>query len=142
MPVFNNIKSGDLMSKHQENGCDSELFYKGIIYHYEQKLREQPKCISTLYYWIASYHELALIYQHLGDSEMALKCLLIPHQSMQYISEHHNGDHEQKLIAIKAMKDTLVPLIRFTETNQTDDLCIPQLKSQLSMIKHYHQINH
>jgi len=131
MPVFNNIKSGD-----------SELFYKGIIYHYEQKLREQPKCISTLYYWIASYHELALIYQHQGDSEMALKCLLIPHQSMQYISEHNNGDQEQKLIAMKAMKDTLVPLIQFTEKNSTDDISIPQLRSQLSILENCHKINH
>lgn len=142
MSAFKEIKSEDLLSNNQHSSCDSELFYRGIIYHYEKKLKEQPKCISTLYYWIASYHELSLIYQHEGAMDLALKCLLIPHQSILDMAEQNHGDNEQKLIAMKVMKDTLAPLMQFTEKHPTGDNCLQQLKAQLAVIEHNYKVNH
>ena len=142
MDAFNKIKSGNLLSDSQGSCCDSELFYKGLIYHYEKKLREQPKCISTLYYWIASYHELSLIYQDEEKMELALKCLLIPYQSMLDMSEKNNADQELQLISIKVLKDTLTPLIQFTEKNPTCGHSMQQLKSQLNTVESNYKVNH
>ena len=142
MSAFNNIKSGNLLSDSQGSCCESELFYKGLIYHYEKKLREHPKCISTLYYWIASYHELSIIYQDEEEMDLALNCLLIPYQSIIDMSKKKNGDLEQQLIAMKVLKDTLTPLMQFTERNPTCGHCMQQLKSQLKAVENNYKVNH
>lgn len=135
MKTFNNAKSGDLSFNEKGNFCDSERFYKEVIYNYEKKLVNQPKCIGTLCDWIASYHELSLIYQQQGAVTSAQQCLLIPHQSMLYMAKNNNGDEEQEIIAVNAIGLTLPPLMAFAEEYPTCEKCMKELKSQLSWVE-------
>jgi hypothetical protein len=115
MKTINNAVSIDRFPYEEEYSFNSERFYREAIYNLEKKLVDDPKCIASLFDWIACYHKLSLIYQHKGAVVMARKCLLIPHQSMLYMAQNNNGDEEQEQIALKAMAITIPPLLAFPE---------------------------
>ena len=135
MSRTNNALSLKQPRNEEEYLSNSERYYKEEIYNLEKKLTEQPKCLGALCDWIASYHELALIYEQKGRMLMAQKCLLIPHQSMLYMALNHKGDKEWEQIALRALGITLPELIKFSEDHPTCKQCMKQLKSQLALIE-------
>lgn len=142
MDVFNNVVSIDASLNERDSFSKIEQFHRAAIYDYEQKLSRDPKCIGTLCDWIASYHELALIYTQKGAAQMAQKCLLIPHQSMLYMAKNNQGDLHRGEIAKRAMAITLPPLLAFAEDHPPCDKCLKELKSQLAMIQMHKKTDH
>ena len=121
---------------------NSERFYRENIYTLEKKLTAQPKCLKSLHDWIASYHELATIYEQKGVVDMAQKCLLIPHQSMLYMALHYKDDKEWEQIALTAINLTLPKLMKFAEVHPPCDKCMKELKSQLALIENNKKTHH
>ena len=121
---------------------NSERFYRETIYNLEKKLIVEPKCLESLYDWIASYHELASIYIQKGEVIMAQKCLLIPHQSMLYMALNYNNDREWEQIALSAMNLTLPKLMKFAAIHPPCDKCIKELRSQLALIESNNKMHH
>lgn len=120
----------------------SERYHREAIYNFEKKLMQEPKCISALCDWIASYHELASIYGQKGQIEKAQKCLLIPHQSMLYMALHHCGDLEQQEIAMRAISVTLTPLMTFANEHPPCANCMENLNMQLAMVEKNNKADH
>jgi len=121
---------------------NSERFYRETIYHLEKKLAVQPKCLDSLYDWIASYHELAVIYEQKEDVLMAQKCLLIPHQSMLYMALNFKDDKEWEQIALSAINLTLPKLMAFAEIHPPCEQCMQELNSQLALIENNKKRHH
>lgn len=121
---------------------NSERFCRETIYHLEKKLAAQPKCLESLYDWIANYHELASIYEQKGVVIMAQKCLLIPHQSMLYMALNYKNDKEWEQIALSAINLTLPKLMKFAAVYPPCELCMKELKSQLALIESNKKTHH
>lgn len=142
MNTLNKARLTEPLSYEQSEPVHSENFHKEVIYNLERELFKEPKAVGALCDWIASHHELALIYQHKGAIESAQKCLLIPHQTMLYMAQNHYGDEEKKLIALKAISLTLPPLIEFSKRYPPCQDCMKNLNLQLNLIekdfKDYH----
>lgn len=135
---MNNLKKS--ASKHQfeydqSEPLQNEHFHKEAIYNLEKQLFKDPKSVGALCDWIASHHELALIYKKKGAIESAQKCLLIPHQTMLYMAQNHYGDEEKQLIALKAISITLPPLIEFAKIYPPCQNCMDNLNLQLNLIE-------
>lgn len=142
MKTFNNTISVEQFPHEESHSINSERFHREAIYNLEKKLTAQPKCLGSLCDWIASYHELALIYEQKGEVIKAHKCLLIPHQSMLYMAQTHNGDIEQEQIAIKAIGLTLPPLMAFAEVYPPCEKCMNELKLQLTLLESNNTTHH
>ncbi len=142
MDYFNSLVSNELFSEKEDYAGNSEFFHRVAIYHLEKKLTADPKCVASLCDWIASYHELALLYQHQGALEKAQKCLLIPHQSMLNMLHNNQGDEELKLIASRAIALTLPPLMEFAEIHPPCDSCMQMLRAQLSWLENKTETYH
>jgi hypothetical protein len=142
MSMFKKAVSMDPLSYQEQDPLHREHFHKQSIYNLEKTLSQQPKAVGPLCDWIASHHELALIYQERGAIESAQKCLLIPHQAMLYMAQNCYGDEEQRLIAVNAIGITLPPLMEFAKTYPPCQCCMDQLNAQLDLInnhtKQYH----
>lgn len=135
MDVFNNVVPVSFSNYESNNFFHNERYHREAIYNSERKLSQEPKCVDVLCDWIASYHELAFLYAQKGAVELAQKCLLIPHQSMLYMAQEHNGDIEQEQIAIRAISITLPPLLEFANEHPPCDNCMKELQAQLMMIQ-------
>jgi hypothetical protein len=122
----------------KDDAVNDERFHREAIYSLEKKLLHEPNCVASLCDWIASYHELALVYLRKGSPELAQKCLFIPHQSMWYMAQHNSENKELEQIAIKAISLTLPPLIEFTEKFSACDTFMLELKAQLAFIQNKH----
>ncbi|GGI71834.1 hypothetical protein [Shewanella gelidii] len=116
--------------------------YKEAIYRLEDKLMAEPKCVESLNEWICSYHALADIYQQQGEEKRAMKCLLIPHQSMLFMATHDQGDEDKRLIAYSALKFTLPPIMAFAEEHPLCEGCMQVLQQQLEAIEAESNIFH
>ena len=123
MNLSNNEISVDSVYENGNVGS-SERYHREAFYNFEKKLMQQPKCIDALCDWIASYHELATIYEQKGVVDMAQKCLLIPHQSMLYMALHYKDDKEWEQIALTAINLTLPKLMKFAEVHPPCDKCM------------------
>jgi hypothetical protein len=141
MSLSNNAISID-SSYQTGNLSASERYHREAIYHFEKKLMHEPKCVVTLCDWIASYHELASLYDQKGSVERAQKCLLIPHQSMLYMALHNDGDVEKEEIAMRAISVTLPPLMAFAKQHPPCDKCMQSLKIQLDMTNKRNKTDH
>ncbi|MGK0271383.1 MAG: hypothetical protein ACI88H_002042 [Cocleimonas sp.] len=115
----------------QTHQVDAERHYREVIYTLEKKLSSDPKCVDSIKGWISSYHNLAAVYQHRGELALAQKCLLIPHHSMLYMADYKQNDEELELIAIKAIKLTLPPLLEFAKSHPPCAKCLKELRSHL-----------
>jgi len=121
---------------------NTERFYRETIYHLEKNLAAQPKCLDSLFDWIANYHELAVIYEQKGAVMMAQKCLLIPHQSMLYMALNNKHDKEWEQIALSAINVTLPKLMTFAEHYPPCEQCMEELNSQLALIENNKKTHH
>jgi len=142
MAILKTTLLNDQFSYQKNDVFEDENFHKEAIYNLEKTLSNNPKSVGPLCDWIASHHELALIYQNKGCVESAQKCLLIPHQAMLYMAQNDHGDAEQKLVALKAISLTLPPLIEFAKKHPPCQTCINTLNSQLSLIENNHKNYH
>ncbi|WP_435237742.1 hypothetical protein ACR30L_09345 [Psychromonas sp. PT13] len=142
MDIFNNVVSMDMSLNEDDKFSQIEAFHRQAILEYEQKLSHDPKSVGTLCDWIASYHELALVYKQKGAVQMAQKCLLIPHQSMLYMAKNNQGDVHREDIATRAIGITLPPLLAFAKEHPPCDKCLKALKSQLAMIQQHKKTDH
>ena len=142
MDVFNNVVPVDFSTYESNHFFHTERYHREAIYNFEKKLSQEPKCVEVLCDWIASYHELAFLYEQKGAVDMAQKCWLIPHQSMLYMAQEHNGDVEQEQIAIRAISITLPPLLEFANEHPPCDNCMKELQAQLTMIQHNKKKDH
>jgi len=109
------VNASSLLSYLNERPLKSEHHYKEDIYILEKEIIFNPTSSHLTLDWIASYHQLALLYINKGLFNDAYKCLFIPHQSMLYMATSSDGSLEQ--IAIKAISVTLPPLLEFDRLN-------------------------
>jgi len=142
MNAFSNFMSVDSVNYEIGNSVPSERFRREAIYHFEKKLREEPKCVEALCDWITNYHELSTIYRLQGNIEAAQKCLIIPHQTALQMANNNVGDEELETIGTRAMRITLPPLLVFAQEHPPCKSCMAELNAQMSMIEAQRKFEH
>ena len=121
-------------SFEQHKWQSAEQHYKKAIDILDDVLSNNPKCVESIQGWICSYHNLSILFQQTGNLEQAQKCLLIPHHSMMYLAQKEKIDEDQQLIATRAIKLTINPLLEFAKKHPTCESCFNKLMSQYQQI--------
>lgn len=142
MDNFTSSNTKHYASYYEEDSVQSEIYHRKVIAQLEKKLNNNPTCVGSICDWIASYHELAAIYQRQGHLDMAQQCLYTPHQSMLYMAQNYQGNEDKRLIAIKAIGLTLPPLLEFSESHPPCEHCMEELQAQLVLIESLHETHH
>ncbi|NTS78063.1 hypothetical protein HR060_14480 [Catenovulum sp. SM1970] len=129
----------DLMLKgndcfNESNWQDAELYYQSVINMLDDQLRIEPKCVEAIQGWICGYQNLSTLFAQQGRLELAQKCLLIPHHSMLYMAKDASGDPDRQVIAMQALKITLMPLIEFAQKYPTCNSCYDDLIEQYQLL--------
>ncbi|MPW30640.1 hypothetical protein F9L16_16775 [Agarivorans sp. B2Z047] len=118
---------------NQQNWPEAERYYEDAIFLLEERLVKNPRCVESIQGWICAYHNLAELFNRAGKFEDAQRCLFIPHQSMLRIYQDQQSDEDLQLIALKAIKLTLNPLLEFAKEHPPCEACLAELESQLEL---------
>ncbi|SFC28570.1 hypothetical protein [Pseudoalteromonas denitrificans] len=105
---------------------DAQFYYQNAISHIETIWPSDPYNIQLLQGWICGMHNLSALFEIQGDLRSALNYLKIPHEHMFSLAQDGNQTESMQLIALKALKITLNPLLEFS---QKHPICAPCLKS-------------
>ncbi|MCU4677640.1 hypothetical protein N7931_18655 [Catenovulum sp. 2E275] len=109
---------------------EAEGYYQQAIDLLDSQLHQNPKSQEAIQAWICSYHNLATLFQRTGELQKAQKCLLIPHQSMRYLADSEHADDELQVLALQALKVTVIPLLEFAQKHPVCDSCFDALMNQ------------
>ncbi len=95
--------------------------------------------------WICATHNLATVYEKQGDNRVSLQYLIFPHQRMLKLSQGKHNNNELTMVAIKALKITLTPIIEYRKKHTLCQECynaLTDLKTfkerQDIILKNYH----
>ncbi|MEE1673505.1 hypothetical protein SNR37_002929 [Agarivorans aestuarii] len=118
---------------NQQNWPEAERYYEDAIFLLEERLTKNPRCVESIQGWICGYHNLAEMFIRAGKIEDAQRCLFTPHQSMLHLYHDRQSDEDLQLIALKAIKLTLNPLLEFAKEHPPCEACLAELKSQVEL---------
>ena len=127
------LKSGN-QCFDQEQWLQAEYFYKEAYAELDKQWHQTPKQTELLMAWLCASHNLSTLHEVQGELKVSLQYLKIPHLKLKEIACDDNQCDDLKLIAFKALKFTLTPLLSFAKKYPTcrdcmDDLV--KLKQQL-----------
>lgn len=105
---------------------DAQYYYQNAISHIEALWSSDPQNIQLLLGWISGMHNLSALFEIQGDFQSALHYLKAPHEHMLSITQDDTQSESMQLIALKALKITLTPLLEFS---QQHPICNPCLES-------------
>lgn len=107
----------------------AEFFYSEAYDLLAFSYRNDPLSAETLMAWICACHNLSWLYETLGNLDLSLKFLLVPHEYLKKISESNMPNNDVKLIAFKGMSLTHPPILLFTQKHPICDGCKAQIEA-------------
>jgi len=119
---------------HDKQWNQAEYFYSEAYDLLAYGYRNDPLSAHTLMAWICSCHNLSSLYEKVGNLELSLKFLTIPHEYLKEISESNMPNDDVKLIAFKGMSLTLPPILSFSKKYPICDDCVSKLASLEKLI--------
>ncbi len=117
-----------------EKWLQAEYFYKEAASYLDILWAADSSNIELLMAWIGSCHNLAVLYEKQGNPHISLEYLLLPHHRMLALSQSSQECEDVKLIALKALKLTFMPVLLFSKKYAICKDCqkgIEAFKSQL-----------
>ena len=114
----------------------AEYYYKEAQSYLEMLWAEDKSNVQLLMAWICTLHNLSALFEHQGQTQMALQYLLIPHNRMLVMSQENKHCEDHQIIALNALKITFNPLLLFSKKYPICDSCqktIEAFKSKLNM---------
>jgi len=120
---------------HEQQWCQSELFYSQAYDLLAFSYRNNPTCTQTLLAWICACHNLSILYESTEKLSLALRFLTVPHEYLLEITNSEIKDEEIKLIAFKGLTLTLSPILMFAKKHPICDSCLASYTSLKSILK-------
>lgn len=121
---------------------DAQYYYQNAISHIEALWVSDPQNIQLLLGWISGMHNLSALFEIQGDFQTALYYLKAPHEHMLSITQDDTQTESMQLIALKALKITLAPLLEFSEQHPICDSCLASLNAAEEFINSSQPIIH
>lgn len=91
---------------------NAKLYYLQAYDVLFDKCQTCPNCIESLMGYVATCHNLAALFEKLGDMPLALKFVTIPNEYCQALLQNQNNQ-ELQLLAIKALNLTYRAKVNF-----------------------------
>ena len=135
------LKSGNV-SYDNEQWLQAEDYYQEALSHLDSLWSQDYENIQLLLGWISGFHNLSVLYEVQGKSQTALHYLMVPHQRMVELSQESGFSEELQLIAMHALKITLMPLLAFSKKYPTCDACMASLPQIEDLIQTSQPIMH
>ncbi|MBO9488961.1 hypothetical protein J7384_01170 [Endozoicomonas sp. G2_1] len=118
----------------QQQWLQAEYFYQEAITSLDSLWQQDIENIELLMAWISGVHNLSALFEVQEESQVALQFLLIAHQRMLDLSQNQTLSEDMQLIAHRALKTTLMPLLQYSQKYPTCNHCqhaLQTLKAQL-----------
>lgn len=113
---------------YEKKWSQAEFFYGEAHDLLAFAYSNDPLSSDTLMAWICTCHNLSSLYEEMGNLDLALRYLMVPHEYLKEINESEVPNDEVKLIAFKAMSTTLNPILLFAKNH-------PIYKDKLTVFK-------
>jgi hypothetical protein len=120
----------------------AEEYYHQAIGCLEQEWRADIEDSKLLMAWISAFHNLAVLYEEQGQAKTAFRYLQIPHQRMYELSQQPQYSEDLKLIALRTLKITLMPLLAFSKKYPACDGCLSALKKMETAVNASQPVMH
>jgi len=121
---------------------DAQFYYQNAISHIEALWAEDPQNIQLLLGWISGMHNLSALFEVQGDFHTALHYLKAPHEHMLNITQDETQTESMQLIALRALKITLTPLLEFSQKHPVCNPCLESLHAAEEFINASQPIIH
>ena len=133
------LKLGN-QSFHEKHWQQAEFFYSEAYDLLAIAYRNDPLSSDLLMAWICSCHNLATLYENLGNISLSWRFLIVPHDYMHEVIQAKGPSDDAKLIATKAMSLILPPILAFTKKHPVCNECIEQfgLPAQFGGLENSH----
>jgi hypothetical protein len=116
----------------------NDFYHKKHWIEAEEHYREAEEVLNTswnldrndeglLMAWICATHNLAALYERQNEHAVSLQYLLLAHKRVLKLAQIGQPDNVLKLIAIKALKITLTPIILFKKKHPICEDCMTAL---------------
>ncbi len=135
------LKNGNV-SFDNEQWSQAEGYYQQAVSCLESLWLEDLENIKLLMAWISSFHNLSVLYEVQGKSQIALHYLLVPHQRMVQLSQDEYFSDDLHSIAMQALKVTLMPILAFSKKYPTCDNCQQSLRKIELMLEESQPVIH
>lgn len=113
----------------------AEFFYSEAYDILACGYRNNPLSADILMAWICTCHNLASLYEALGDIDLSLKFLKVPYDYLLEISQSNIPDEDVKLIAFKGISLTIAPILMFAKKYPMCDDCKSKFGSLKKLIE-------
>ncbi len=127
---------------HEQQWDQAQFFYSeayDLLFHFYQK---EPMSSDLLMAWVCTCHNLSSLYERVGQLDLSLTFLMLPHEYLKGMTESSILDDDVQLIALKGMSLTLSPIILFTKKYPLCEGCSLKLKSLQHLMKANFSIVH
>ncbi len=121
---------------HNQQWRQAEDFYIKAFDLLSLRYQNNPLSSDLLMAWTCSCHNLAALYEVLGDLNASLRFLMIPHEHLNEISESETVPDDIKIFAFKGMNLTTSPILFFIKKHPICDGCLAQFKTLKKLIEH------
>lgn len=112
---------------HNKQWDQAKFFYSeayDLLFHFYQK---EPMSSDLLMAWVCTCHNLSSLYETIGQLDLSLKFLMLPHEYLKGMSESSTLNDDIQLIAFKGMTLTLTPILLFAKKYPLCDGCLSNL---------------
>lgn len=120
---------------HDKQWSQAEFFYSEAYDLLAFGYRNDPLSAEMLMAWVCTCHNLSSLYETLGNINLSLKFLTVPHDYLTEISDSTIPDEDVKLIAFKGLSLTVPALMMFSKKHPICDDCLAKLGSVNKLIE-------
>jgi len=99
----------------EKQWLQAEYYYREAYGVLERQWNDAPLETELLMAWICACHNLSTLFEVQGELEVSLQYLKIPHLKLKELAACDTSSEDLKLIAFKALKFTLTPLLSFAK---------------------------
>ncbi len=120
---------------YQQDWYSAEAYYLDAAFSLNQLIEMNNDNSEILMAWVSAMHSLAVLFETKGESDKALKHLLIPATRFSEIFEDPNSSEDLKLIVMRGFDITFSPLLAFINKYEICEHCkakIRQLRQTLT----------
>ena len=114
---------------HDKQWDQAEYFYSEAYDLLAFAYRNDPLSSDLLMAWICACHNLSSLYESLGNLELSLRFLMVPHEYLIEITKSESPTEDVKLIAFKGMNITLSPILMFAKKHPICEDCVAKFHS-------------
>ncbi|MEI6894698.1 MAG: hypothetical protein V5789_08715 [Colwellia sp.] len=127
---------------YEKQWSQAEFFYSEAYDILAYGYRNNPLSADILMAWVCTCHNLSSLYETMGNVNLSLKFLKVPHDYLMEIAESKIPDEDVKLIALKGMSLTIPPIMLFAKKYPMCDDCTLKLGSINNLIEQERSIAH